>query len=106
MQEKPRKRSKRKIDYVRSFRGRRQRVLWTTILSLMIFPLGFLVMIGEPETKRICLSLILAIVAVRVWTGLLYRCPACNSYPPRGPRGGGLPIDPPANCRKCGVRLL
>jgi hypothetical protein len=105
VQETPRKRPKMKIDYVRSFRGRRQRVLWTTILSLMIFPLGFLVMIGEPETKRLCLWLILAIVVVRVWTGVLYRCPACNTYPPRG-RRGGLPIDPPANCRKCGVRLL
>jgi hypothetical protein len=105
VEEKRRKRSKGKIDYVRVFRGRRRRVLWTTILSLMIFPLGFLIMIGEPETKRLCFGLILVVVTARVWSGLLYRCPACNTYPPRG-RRGGLPIDPPANCRNCGVRLL
>jgi hypothetical protein len=89
---------------VRVFRGRRQRVVAATILSLMIFPLGFLVMIGEPETRRLCLWLIFVIVVVRVWTGLLYRCPACDAYPPRKRRG--LNFDHPANCRKCGVRLL
>ncbi len=94
---------KQEGEIFREFKRRRTRQL--TAIALALFSLLSLawklnhpgLLLGELSRTTVTALEIIFIAAFALFSGLNWRCPACNRYL-------GRDINPPG-CRKCGARL-